>query len=134
MVAFKRTLLCKNCSLKNGQTNNKVWCISSKHVQIYFKKPQQVISAKTPCRTQLHFRHRKRQTQKWVLPNFLKILVVGNHWIFTSLKIIRNQTWLKTFSLKALELYTFILTCSLHKLIHNTMIPIAFGYTTKLFY
>ena len=43
-------------------------------------------------------------------------------------------TWLKTFSLKALELYTFILTCPLHKSIHNTMIPTAFGYTTKLFY
>ena len=43
-------------------------------------------------------------------------------------------TWLKTFSLKALELYTFILTWPLQKSIHNTMIPTAFGCTTKLFY
>ena len=45
-----------------------------------------------------------------------------------------NPTWLKTFSLKALELYTFILTWPLQKSIHDTMIPTAFGYTTKLFY
>ena len=46
----------------------------------------------------------------------------------------REKTWLKTFSLKALELYTFILTFPLHKSIHNIMIPKTFGYTTKLFY
>ena len=43
-----------------------------------------------------------------------------------------SKTWLKTFSLKVLELYTFILTYPLHKSMHNTMIPTTFGYTTLL--
>ena len=38
------------------------------------------------------------------------------------------QTWLKSFSLKALQLYTFILTCPLHKLIHNSCVYLLFYF------
>ena len=72
---------------------------------------------------------------KVILPWVYKIQEECSKKFFVKVQLLEKKpTWLKTFSLKALELHTFILTCTLHKTIQNTMIQTAFGYTTKLFY